>query len=105
MTVTVVLVSSEALRLGGSTIAVSFVSAFAEIYRILDGNVPHCPFVTMAPLLLDILCEETETEIHLWSSGSSSMGFFLSWAVFEMLTDCQLSQNHTVNVIFRSIPL
>lgn len=43
VTVTVVLVSSEALRLGGSTIAVSLVWAFAEIYRILDGKPASLP--------------------------------------------------------------
>lgn len=43
VTVTVVLVSSEALRLGGSTIAVSLVWAFAEICRILDGKPASLP--------------------------------------------------------------
>lgn len=41
--VTVVLVSSEALRLGGSTIGVNLVCAFAEIYRILDGKPASLP--------------------------------------------------------------
>lgn len=37
------LVSSEALRLGGSTIAISLGWAFAEIYRILGGKPASLP--------------------------------------------------------------
>lgn len=78
-------VSSEALGLSGSMVAVSLI-----FYSVI-----YCKPVMHSDIssAVHFVEEEYESKISLWTSSTSSTGLLFSWVGFEMVPDCESAQN------------